>query len=285
MAAKLHEMEYFYSVDQMDRAFGDTAGQLAAMHLGFTPKKPDKSKVKGLMEGKKDPAKFYLVLDGLKLTFEVRVGAAKIVLNTLDLAGIKDLGKRRELLFQLSMRAQELVSKNDLNKFDEEHTEPENPTVQKAAVELGNEIDELDNQLDNLKIMQNAANYKHTDYSEYDTEFKQWVTKKGFGRFVAFVEDAQNGRGLGADASKLLDDPKTSGIQAKTFEAIKAARDKGDKVDFTQARKEVITNVINRLLLPRYNKERVGDIAKEISDKTTKVTALKKKLAALETKK
>src|SRR6478609_9021158 len=119
MAAKLHEMEYFYSVDQMDRAFGDTAGQLAAMHLGFTPKKPDKSKVKALMEGKKDPAKFYLVLDGLKLTFEVRVGAAKIVLNTLDLAGIKDLGKRRELLFQLSMRAQELVSKNDLNKFDE----------------------------------------------------------------------------------------------------------------------------------------------------------------------
>src|SRR2546421_12503282 len=112
MAAKLHEMEYFFSIEQMDRAFGDTAGQLAAMHLGFSPKKPDKSKAKDLLEkGKKEPGKFFLVLDGLKLTFELRVGnSGKIVLNTLDLAGVKDLGKRREFLVQLSMRAQELVT-------------------------------------------------------------------------------------------------------------------------------------------------------------------------------
>src|SRR2546421_4973317 len=127
MAAKLHEMEYFYSVEQMDRAFGDTAGQLAAMHLGISPKKPDKSKVKDLMEKNKGKeARFFLVLDGAKLTFELRVATAKIVLNTLDLGAIKDLGKRRDLMVQLNMRASDLVSKADLNKFDEEHTEPEN---------------------------------------------------------------------------------------------------------------------------------------------------------------
>jgi hypothetical protein len=285
MGAKLHEMEHFFSVEQMDRAFGDTAGQIAAMHLGFSAKKPDKSKVKDLLEkGKKEPATFYLVLDGLKLTFELRVGTGKLVLNTLDMAGVKDLSKRRELLFQLSMRAQELVSKNDLKKFDEEHTEAENPAVQKAAVELGSEIDELENQLDNLKIMQTSANYKGTNYSSYDKEFKDWVQKKGLGRFVAFVDDAEGKGGLGTEALKLLADPKTSGIQPKTLEAIKAAEEKGGALDFSQARKEVIANIINKLLLPRYNKERVAEITKEINDKTTKLAALKKKLQALETK-
>jgi len=285
--AKLHEMEYFYSVDQMDRAFGDTAGQLAAMHLGISPKKPDKSKVKDLMEKNKGKeARFFLVLTDLKLTFELRVGTAgKIVLNTLDLGAIKDLGKRRDLMVQLNMRASDLVSKADLNKFDEEHTEPENPTVQKAAVELGNEIDELENQLDNLKIMKDSANYKSTNYSSYDKEFKEWATTKRYERYIAFVDDAENGRGLGAEGAKLLADPKTSHIQQKTLDAIKAAEDKGAVPDYTQARKEVIANVINRILLPTYNKERVTDITKEINDKTTKVTALKKKLAALETKK
>jgi hypothetical protein len=82
-----------------------------------------------------------------------------------------------------------------------------------------------------------------------------------------------------------LADPKTSHIQQKTLDAIKAAQDKGATPDYTQARKEVIANVINRILLPTYNKERVTEITKEINDKTTKLAALKKKLGALETKK
>ena len=49
------------------------------------------------------------------MTFELRVSAAKIVLNTLDLGAIKDLGKRRELMVQLNMRASDLVSKAGLS--------------------------------------------------------------------------------------------------------------------------------------------------------------------------
>jgi len=285
MAAKLHELEYFYSVSQMERAFGDSVGQVAAMHLGISPKKPDKGKVQAMLDkDKNNPAKFYLVLDGLKLTFEVRVGTAKIVLNTLDLNGVKDIAKRRELLVQLNMRASDLVSKDDLKKFDTEHTDSASPAVQKASAEMGEEIDELENQLDNLKIMRNAPNYKKKDYSQWDKEFHDWVEEKGFGRFTAFVDDVENGHGLGNEAVKLLADPKTSGIQAKTLDAIKAAQDKGDAADFTQARKEVIANVILKLLLPRYNKEKMDDLNKQITERTNKVNALKKKLQALETK-
>jgi hypothetical protein len=285
MAAKLHELEYFPTINQMERAFGDSVGQIAAMHLGISPKKPDKAKVQAMLEkDKNNPGKFFLVLDGLKLTFEVRVGAAKIVLNTLDLNGVKDISKRRELLVQLNMRAGDLVSKDDLKKFDAEHTDSASPAVQKAASEMGEEIDTLENELDNLKIMRDAPNYKHTDYNPWDKEFGEWVEKKGFGRFTAFADDVENGHGLGNEAQKLLADPKTSGIQAKTLEAIKAAQDKGETADFKQARKEVIANVINKLLLPRYNKERMDDLNKQISDRTTKLAGFKKKLQALETK-
>jgi hypothetical protein len=285
MPAKLHELEYFPTINQMDRAFTDSAGQIAAMHLGISPKKPDKSKVQAMLEkDKNNPGKFFLVLDGTKLTIEVRVGAAKIILNTLDLGGVKDIGKRRELLTQLNMRASELVSKDDLKKFDTEHTEATSPAAQKAAVEFGEEVDKLENELDNLKITRDAPNYKKKDYSTWDSEFKKWVEDRNFGRFTAFVDDVENGNGLGSEGAKLLADPKTSGIQPKTLVAIEAARAKGEKPDFTQARKEVIANVINRLLLPRYNKEKMDELTKQITDRTTKLASLKKKLQALETK-
>jgi hypothetical protein len=269
----------------MDRAFSDSVGQIAAMHLGISPKKPDKAKVQGMLEkDKNNPGKFFLVLDGLKLTFEVRVGAAKIVLNTLDLNGVKDIAKRRELLVQLNMRASELVSKDDLKKFDTEHTDSASPAVQKASAEMGEEITKLENELDNLKIMRDAPNYKKKDYSEWDKEFNEWVEQKGFGRFTAFVDDVENGHGLGNEAQKLLADIKTSGIQAKTLADIKAAQDQGKAPDYTQARKDVIANIINKLLLPRYNKEKLDDLNKQINDRTTKLAGLKKKLQALETK-
>jgi hypothetical protein len=285
MPAKLHELEYFPTINQMDRAFSDSAGQIAAMHLGISPKKPDKSKVQAMLEkDKNNPGKFFLVLDGTKLTVEVRVGAAKIILNTLDLNGVKDIGKRRELLTQLNMRASDLVSKDDLKKFDTEHTDATTPAAQKAAVEFGEEVDKLENELDNLKLMRDAPNYKKKDYSTWDSEFKKWVEDKNFGRFTAFVDDVENGHGLGSEGAKLLADPKTSGIQPKTLVAIEATQAKGEKPDFTQARKEVIANVINKLLLPRYNKEKLDELTRQINERTTKLASLKKKLQALETK-
>jgi len=285
MPAKLHELEYFPTINQLDRAFSDSTGQIAAMHLGISPKKPDKSKVQAMLaKDKNNPGKFFLVLDGLKLTFEVRVGPAKIVLNTLDLAGVKDIAKRRELLVQLNMRASDLVSKDDLKKFDTEHTDSASPAVQKASVEMGEEIDTLENELDNLKIMRDAPNYKKKDYSPYDSEFKKWTEDKNFGRYTAFLEESESSTGLGPEGAKLLADPKTSGIQPKTLVAIEAAHAKGEKPDYTQARKEVIANVINRLLLPRYNKEKLDELNKEINERTTKLASLKKKLQALETK-
>ena len=285
MPAKLHELEYFPTINQIDRAFSDAAGQIAAMHLGISPKKPDKGKVQPMLEkDKNNPGKFFLVLDGLKLTFEVRVGAAKIVLNTLDLAGVKDISKRRELLVQLNMRASDLVSKDDLKKFDAEHTDSASPAVLKASVEMGEEIDKLENELDNLKIMRDAPNYKKKDYSPYDSEFEKWVQDKGFGRYTAFLEEAESSTGLGSEGAKLLADPKTSGIQPKTLVAIEAAHAKGEKPDYTQARKEVIANVVNRLLLPRYNKEKMDELNKQINERMAKLASLKKKLQALESK-
>jgi hypothetical protein len=98
------------------------------------------------------------------------------------------------------------------------------------------------------------------------------------------LDESESSTGLGSEGAKLLADPKTSGIQPKTLEAIEAARTKGEKPDYTQARKEVIAKVINRLLLPRYNKEKLDELNKQINERTAKQATLKKKLQALETK-
>src|SRR5215468_8247987 len=182
------------------------------------------------------------------------------------------------------MRASELVSKDDLKKFDTEHTEATSPAAQKAAVEFGEEVDKLENELENLRITRDAPNYKKKEYSPYDSELQKWVEDKNLGRFTAFLDESESSTGLGSEGAKLLADPKTSGIQPKTLVAIEAAHAKGEKPDYTQARKEVITNVINRLLLPRYNKEKMDELNKQITERTTKLASLKKKLQALETK-
>ena len=231
------------------------------------------------------PGRFFLVLDGLKLTFELRVGSAgKIVLNTLDIGSVKAIVRRRELLFQLSERASELVTKSDLKKFDEDHTESDNPAVKKAAVELGKELDDIEHEIDNLQIFKNGPNYRHTEYNSWNSEFKDWVKNKGFARFTAFVDDVEDRRPLSDDARKLLDDPSTSGIQRKTLDLINSAIAKGDPPDFKPAAKEVTTRVIDGLILPRFNKEKMAELDGRLKVLNAKLEPLRKKLKGLETR-
>ena len=281
MAVKDEELEHFYGVDQMNRAFEDSVGRVNAMKLGFTPKRPDAGKVKTLMEKAKRPtgpaqATFFLSLNGDKLTFEVRVATTRIVLNTLDLATVKDMAKRRHLMWSISQRTH-LIEDKDLAEFDKTQADPED---QGEAVEINKQIDRLKNGIDNLQSMLNAANYKNTKYNPWDGDFRKWCEEKRYARYIDFVDDVENGRGLGKGAA-LLENESTSGIKPATLAAIQAARDKNEKPDYSKAKLEVLQSKVNSLLLPMYNKEKIESTKKEIAKMITEASDLKKKLQQL----
>lgn len=274
--------DYFYGIDALDRAYGDTLGQLKAMKIGLVPKKPDKSKVKAMIEkaaksgGKVPKGTFVLERDGDVISFQVRVGTgsgSKLELGKLDIGAVKDLVKRRDLMFQLNVRGR-LYSDADLEAFDKKHADVED---RPEAVEIGKRIDKLKNAVDNLQIMR--GNYTHKEYNPYSAEFEAWIKKKGHMRYKAFVDDVKDNRSLTSDARKLFDDAKTSGMKAATFAAIKAAWDKGDTPDYTQARKEVML-VINGLLA-QYNKEKLAESDKEIKTALTEIAGLQKQLKVM----
>jgi hypothetical protein len=282
MAAKDEELEYFYDAEKnLDRAFSDTVGRIAAMKLGFAPKKPDRAKVKALLEKHKRPTgpakgSFFLSLNGLKLTFEVRVASSKIVLNTLDLEAVKDMAKRRNLLWQLSERTH-LVTEADLAAFDKENADPEDSG---PAVQLNQKIDKLKRANDNMQSMLDAPNYKKKEYSEWDSEFRAWAEAKNYDRFTAFVNDVANGRGLSDKGRALLEHPESSGIKPATLKEIQAARDKGETPDFTKARKEVVEK-INKFMLPTYNQEKIANFKSQIKANNEEIAKLTKQLKTL----
>ncbi len=276
MAKEYAFVDYFYDADRMEKVWPDALGQLAAIKLGIKPKKPDKSKVKTELEKQKKKGEFVLALDGNTLKFGIRIGGARFWLATLDLAAVKDTTKRRDLLFQLENRT-DLVTKADLAAFDKQHADPEDSA---EAEKMNARIDELKKIIDTSQMMLGAANYKGKKYHWSNSEFGAWLKTKNYTRFKAFVDDVENGRGLGNDGAKLLADPGKSGIKAATLAAIQAARDAGRTPDLTQARKEVLA-VIEGLLLPQYNKEKIAEHEGHIKTAAAEIAALQKRLKVM----
>jgi hypothetical protein len=270
--------DYFYGIDSVDRAYGDALGQLNAYKIGMKPKRPDKSKLKAMIEkasksGKVPKGEFVLSRDGEVITFNIRMNGAYMELAKLDIGAVKDLTKRRDLMFQLNARSK-LYSDADLEAFDKKHADVED---RPEAVQMNKRIDYLKNAIDNYQIMR--SNYTGKEYNPYSSEFKEWIKKKGHQRFTAFVDDVKDGRSLSGDARKLLEDPKTSGIKPATLAAIKAALEKGDKPDFAPARKEVMLVVGG--LLAQYNKEKLAESDKEIKTMQTEIAGLQKQLKVM----
>ncbi len=275
MAKEYAFVDYFYDADRMEKVWPDALGQLAAIKLGMKPKKADKAKVKAALDKEKKKGEFVLALDGNELSFGIRIGGARFWLAKLDLGAVKDLKKRRDLLFQLENRTS-LVTQADLAAFDKEHADPEDSA---EAEKMGARIDELKKIVDAAEMMLGAANYKGKEYHWSSSELGEWLKTKGYERYKLFVDDVGNGRAPSGEGAKVLTD-RNSGIKVDTLRAIKAAFDKGDKIDFTQARKEVLA-MINTKLLPQYNKEKIAEHQGKIKVAKAEIAALEKRLAVM----
>src|SRR5688572_1994804 len=190
MAKEYAFVSYFYDADRMEKEWPDAMGQLDAIKLGLKPKKADKAKVKAALEKEKKKGEFVLALDGDLLSFGIRIGSTRIWCAKLDLAAVKDLKKRRDLLFQLENRT-DLVSKSDLAAFDKQHADPEDSA---EAEKMGERIDELKRIVDAAEMMLGAANYKRKEYHWSASELAEWLKTKGFHHYKVFVDEIENGR-------------------------------------------------------------------------------------------
>jgi hypothetical protein len=275
MAKEYAFVAYFYDADRMEKEWSDAMGQLDAIKLGMKPKKADKAKVKAALDKEKKKGEYVLKLDGDVLSFGIRIGGTRFWLAKLDLAAVKDLKKRRDLLFQLENRT-DLVTKADLAAFDKQHADPEDSA---EAEKMGERIDELKRIIDGAEMMLGAANYKGKEYHWSNSELGKWLETKGFQRYKLFVDEIDNGRPPNGEGAKVLTD-RASGIKVDTLKAIKAAFDKGDKPDYTQARKEVIA-MINSKLIPQYNKEKIAEHQGKIKVAKAEIAALEKRLAVM----
>lgn len=268
-----------YYLDEAKEIWGNVAGTINYMDLGFKARKPDWKKLDAAMKKANKPAKFFMTMNGLVYTFEVHVGSTKLVMNKVDIGKVRGASKQREILRKLSLRTK-VVTKEDLAKFDREHADPEDG---EAAVEIGEQVTRLQNEIDLLRQTARAANYRRKEITKglfMNKEFKAWAKKKGYSGFVDFLIDVDDDKGFTPAVVAFLETGKRTGMRTKTLEALKDALERGEKPDFEQARKEV-AHVVNKAMLPKYNKEKLGEIAEEIKKREAAIKKLERRLEAL----
>jgi len=268
-----------YGLDEAKEIWGNVAGTIDYMDLGFKAKKPDWKKLAALMKKANKPASYYMTLDGLKYTFEVHVGSKRLVLNKVDFGKLRDERKQRDILRKLSLRTK-LVTKEELAKFDEQHADAEDGP---EAIKINKEIDRLKNELAFMRQTAEAANYRSKTVDKalfMNKEFKAWAARKGYGAFVSFLIDVDDKRGWSSDVVAFLKLGKKTGLRESTLRALLKALKDREQPDFTEARKEV-ARIVNKVMLPKYNKEKMRELTDEMKAHQAKVRALEKKLVAL----
>ena len=268
-----------YDLDEAKEYWSNVAGTLRHMELGFKPKKPDWKKVQKLLQKAKKPGKYFLVMTELVLTFELHVGGAKLILDRFDVAKVKGTQNQRDVLRKLQMRTK-VVTKDDLVRFDKENADPEDGA---EAVSINEQLDALGNEIDWLKQTAKAGNFRSKDAVTglfMNKEFRAWAKKKRFSVFTEFLVDAQSDRGWTKNTLALVQLGKRSGLKSGTLGALEAARDAGERPDFTAAEREV-GRIVNTVLLPKYNKEGLSDLVGKIKKKEAERKTLLRKLRAL----
>ena len=268
-----------YDLDEAKENWLNVSGTLNYMDLGIKAKKPDWKKLQAAMTKTRKPAKYFMTMDGLKFTFEVRVATTKFVLNRLDISKVRGVAKQREILRRLEDRTK-IVTKADLVRFDKATSDPEDS---KAVVGVNEELDKLRGEIDWLKQTAKAGNYRNKTIDKglyMNKEFRSWAKKKGYGGFTDFLIDVDAKAGWTNRVSAFLDLGRRTGLRPETLAELLEARDSGARADFSEARKQV-AEVVNRAMLPKYNQEGLRRIAQEIKKREAKAKELERKLRSL----
>ncbi len=268
-----------YDLEEAKENCFNVSGTINYMDLGFKAKKPDWKKLEKLMKKVGKPAQYYMTMTGLVWTFEVHVGTTKMVINRFDVGKLRKVSEQRDFLRKLSDRTK-VVTKDDLVKFDKENADPEDS---KEAVSINEEIDKLRNAADSLRGTAQDQNYRKKTIDKAlwsQKEFLAWCKKKGYLPFAEFIMEVDADRGWSSKVTNFLKLGRKTGLKDRTLADLLMARNSGDDPDWDQARKEV-AGVLNRAILPKYNKEKMSELAKKIKEYEAKAKKLERQLKSL----
>jgi hypothetical protein len=237
-------------------------------------KKPDMAKIEPLMKKSNKPAELFATCDIKKLTLDVRVGSAyKQVVGEIDFEKEKDIEKRRELMRKVMNKDPKLLSGMELGKWENLHPTPDQKDFAKRRIaETKPEVEKLKAKLNALK----SLTYDHCGSEELKKEFREWVEKKGWGHYLEFVRDVDEGN----DSQKIYDTyigdgkqqvAKPVNLDAAMAGKIRQALAANQVPDFTPARTLIVKMVDIRF---------VGDFRKEALPKLTEELKYKEKWLA-----
>jgi hypothetical protein len=235
---------------------------------------PDTKKLSQEITKAKKPAEFYILLDGEKFGFEVRVGTYRQNLGQVNLGAEKDNDVRFEIMRALTNQTT-LFTQKELDSFNQKHlTSAQTGYYHGQVAEYERKVEEL------RKLTQALAHptYEHLD-PIISADFHDWARAHSTLHYVTFLEDLD----AKGDARTIFDKYIKTGAQYPVNVGehigaeIEKALSRNQAPDFNAARTKVV-KVVNTALLPTFKKLKLPAYQKELDHDSAYLESVKKQL-------
>lgn len=262
----------------------DARSRVSILGTPLKDNKVDAGKIGDKMKKTNKPAQFLLTYDGRKLVYGIRVGSDLTTIDSLDVAGERDLARRRQWLVKLK-KSSKVVTAADLDAFDKVNPIPADPK----------EIAEVEQQIDVAKsIIKSEADvkswfakkYADLEWGERRMTFLPWAKKLGFEAYAQFMVGVTDGFQDYAmmKTHVLKGAPLPVKLLPATREAMEKAFAAGQKVDYGPAKAEVL-KIVDGALMPKFRAVRFKEAEKTIDSEKKRLANLEKELAKLKGRK
>lgn len=241
-------------------------------------------KIKEEMTKSKKAAEFVLTFDGRKLEYFIRVGTKTWPDFSYDLTTQTDLPLRRKWMVSLQKHGK-LVTDAQLAEFDKVNPTPADPEqVRELEQQIGVTESIIKSETD-VKSWY-AKKYADFDWGQRRMDFGEWAKKCGFeaySQFMIGVTDGFNDHAMmKMHVSKGASLPVK--LKPKTKEAMEKAFAASQKVDYTDAKAEVLA-IVDGALMPKFRALRFKEAEKTVAAEKKKLAVQKAELAKLKGRK
>ncbi|MBX3605015.1 MAG: hypothetical protein KF788_07075 [Piscinibacter sp.] len=262
----------------------DARSRVSILGTPLKDTKVDAAKIGEKMKKAKKSAEFILTYDGRKLVYGIRVGSDLTTIDSLDVAGERDLAKRRQWLVKIK-KSSKVVTAADLDAFDKVNPIPADP---KEIAEVEQQIDVAKSVIKSEQDVKSwyAKKYADFDWQQRRLDFLPWAKKQGFEAYAQFMIGVTDGfQDYAMMKTHVL---KGAPLPVKLQPATRAAMEKAfaadQKVDYAAAKAEVL-KIVDGALMPKFRALRFKEAEKTVEREKKRLADLEKQLVKLKGRK